>query len=89
MSVKYFSQMTSRMLCNAFCTIFSLGDAIPRGLVLPLALGIRTLLAGENCIFPLFNVVPNSSNHFQFSPSIVSPFLIPSVILPGFPFISS
>jgi len=31
---------------NAFCTILSFDDAIPSGLIFPLALGMNTLLVG-------------------------------------------
>ncbi|OTA47465.1 hypothetical protein K449DRAFT_341472, partial [Hypoxylon sp. EC38] len=82
------SHICSMIATRAFCTIFSLGEFIPKGLSLPLALGIITLLAGENVNCPLASLRPRSSNHSQVRSSNV-PLIDPLVIFPGFPLISS
>jgi hypothetical protein len=80
--------MASSTACKAFCTILSLGELIPRGRVLPFALGISTLRLGLNSKVPLFRDSDVLTNHSQFNPSIVYP-SDPGVMLPFFLAISS
>lgn len=79
--------MVSRIACNPFWTIFSLGDAIPRGLVLPFAFGISTLLLSLNFHLPVFKSSAAFSNQLQFILSKVS-MVIPFVMFPGLLLIS-
>ncbi|OTB09684.1 hypothetical protein K445DRAFT_71820, partial [Daldinia sp. EC12] len=67
----------------AFCTIFSLGDAIVKGLFsfFP-GFGICVLLAGLNLKIPAFISVRIFSRYFMVSPSRVTS-STPWVILPG------
>lgn len=82
------SYMASRMICNPFCTIFSLGEPTPKGLVsfFP-GLGMRTLLAGVKLNFPDFSSSAVSMNHAWSIPSRVS-IVIPLLMFPGFAFIN-
>jgi len=79
--------MADNIRSKAFCTIFSLGEPITKGLKFPdIVLGIRTCLAGENLNFPLFRSFAILKNHFRFIPSKVSS-LIPNDIIPDLPLI--
>jgi len=79
--------MADNIRSKAFCTIFSLGDPIAKGLNFPgVDLGMRTCLVGENLNFPLFRSLPILKNHFRFIPSKVS-VLIPGDMIPDLPLI--
>ena len=75
---------------TACCTILSLGELIPRGLFLPLGLGMYTLLAGLG-----FNSSSSSLREVALNQSSVIPSRVylstppPLVMLPGLLFIDS
>lgn len=67
--------MADNIRSKAFCTIFSLGEPIAKGLNINFSgvdLGIRTCLVGENLNFPLFRSLAIWKNHFKSIPSKVS-----------------
>lgn len=86
--LKYGSKIALSITCRAFCTIFSLGFPIKRGLVSPglLVLGISLSLAGVNLNLPSFISLEVLSNHSLFILSSVS-VVAPRVMFPGLLFI--
>ena len=82
LSEKVGSKMASRISLMHSCTILSLGGAIVRGLVPPLALGIWILLPGVNlnCSVLRASIVSNIHS-FDIPSNVVG--LIPGVIFPG------
>ncbi len=71
----------------AFCTILSLGEGIPSGLILPFALGIHSLRTGLNLKLESFISLEICLNSSWDTPSSVSSSL-PGVIFPGLDLIS-
>nr|ATI20468.1 hypothetical protein [Juglanconis juglandina] len=80
------SRIVSRTALTASCTILSLGGAIPRGLIFPLALGMYTLLVGLKLYCSLISCSEVVLNHSLDIPSRVS-LSEPGVMLPGADFI--
>lgn len=75
------SKIASRTECNAFCTILSRGEPIPRGRFLPSDLGISILLPGLNSKVPLRIISAVFTNQDQDNPSRVNS-SDPGVMLP-------
>lgn len=76
------SRTCSSIALNTSWIILSLGDAIPKGLILPLALGIYTLRVGLNWNCSLLSWSEIFSNQSLEIPSRVSK-SAPGVIFPG------
>lgn len=83
--LKVGSKTVSRTSLIASCTILSLGEAMAKGLVFPLALGIWTRLAGLNWKSPFFRDPTRDSMTSLDIPSRVK-LSEPGVMLPGLDF---